>query len=176
MSIQKVESIIIGSGDMTNNATASRFYADSGVPNPVLGKDGDVYMRVAGVNSDLLMKISGEWVSLAGRPVLAAFAPSLVDSLWLSLPLSSFRYAFIDYTIQRGTQYQQGRIEVLSDGTPGPSGASIIVFDINEIGGGTVGVDFSAQVNGSGTAFEVRVTTDAQANLINIKYVLKSWG
>ena len=138
-------------------------------------QDGDVAFIVGGITSDIMIRNNGLWISLLGIQLFFSLADNTPSQMWLSILASVAKSATIEYTIDRGANSRRGTLRYESDGTPGPTGASLSDSNVVDIGPGDVGVTFSSQVDGTGLLVQLLADTDNQAMTATLKYVLRGW-
>ena len=143
-------------------------------------KDGDIAAIVPGTSpnpaSDTMIRNNGVWTSLIGLPILIVLADNTLGQTFLSIPLALASGATFEVTIDRFPNKRRMNLRYVSDGTVGPTGASISEYNDQDIGAGDVGVTFNAQVNGGGTAVDILADTDSQPAIpILVKYTFKGW-
>lgn len=168
MAIQKLHKLILGTGNITNTGVQSTFLADSNLPTPADGVNGDVWIYSAGLNSDILFKTNNQWVSLLGKELTLVLGVSQSGAVALSLPAASFRFIKIDYSLSRtGGDLEHGSLSMMTDTVD----SNIVQGPVDTMGGEN-GVEFNAQVVGS----NVQLTYNSDAGAANtFKYVLRGW-
>lgn len=143
-------------------------------------KDGDIAAIVPGsspnANSDIMVRNNGVWVSLVNNPQVVTLMDNTLGQMFLSIPLAVANGATLEVSIDRPPNLRRSNLRYESDGTVGPAGVSLSEYNVVDIGAGNVGVTFTAQVNGLGTAVEILADTDSQIGApIFVKYIIKGW-
>jgi len=175
MATQKIEKLILGTGNIASNTTSASFTASASTPSPMTGQDGDVHVKVAGINSDIYIRVNSQWISLLGAPLSTTLTNNSSGTA-ISFPAAAFRFMTIEYSIVRGSNMRSGTLKVLNDGTIGPTGANMSDYAVTDLGAGDVGVSFGAQVDGGGSNVELTYVSDNQPGpSIDMKYTLKGW-
>jgi hypothetical protein len=169
MATLKGQVIQVGSGDLTSGIFTN-VRSGNTTPSNSFGSDGDVWVKVAGANSDILLKKNGAWISLLGATVVVTVPDNTSNYVWLSLPMTLGRYFEIGYGATRASNYQTGNLNVVNDGS---TVAALTEFGIVNVGAGTPGVTFDAQVSGSNINF--LATTTSQGSSLTLSYSLKAW-
>jgi len=166
---QKVERLIIGSGDITVTSGTSTWTAGTAAPSNSDGADGDGYIRSSGVLSDIYLKRNGVWNSLLGTPLSVTLANNTTATAF-QFPFAVFPSMTVEYTVTRGTNIRQGTLKVLNDGLT----AVLNDGNINDLGAGNVGVNFSASISGSNV--DISYTSDNQPGpTITLQYTLRGY-
>lgn len=149
---------VSGGTDVTGDVKISAVAEDSGF-SPIavdIQTDG---LRAQISNSD----IKDAAVDLNGPVTLNNNASGTA----ISYAHASFKFTFIDYSIERGTNLRCGRLLVTNDS----SAASIA--DNGYVEQGTVGVSFGVMLSGANVI--VQYTTTNSGSNANFKYSLKQW-
>jgi hypothetical protein len=168
MAVQKIGKIWLGNGDLTGTPY-SEISAGSAAPNPIDGSDGDVYVRVAGANSNFFVKRSGAWEPMVEVAVTATLPDNTSNFVWLTLVAAAAQFLKIEYGISRGANFRSGEMSVLNDLVT----AGVSEYGVQNLGAGDVGVDLDAQVSGSN--LQLLATTDSQGISASLKYFIRSW-
>jgi len=167
MAIRKIGKIWLGDGDLQASGY-SELSSGSAAPLDVDGADGDVYIRIAGANSNILIKRNGTWVGLVNVAINVTIPDNTTDFVWLSMPAAAARFMKINYGIIRNAGSQSGEIGTIND----LATADIAEYGLNELGT-DVGVTFNAQINGAN--IELLATTDSQGVSAALKYLIRNW-
>jgi hypothetical protein len=145
MAKAKFESIRLGLGDLINT-TDSEVFAETSAPTPSDGKDGDLWLRLAGANSAVYHKRNGQWYR---------FTEGFLDSVNLAnnasnAPLFSydrilFPSARIQYFVTSvAGDVEQGEMGIVADATDAVGAVSDVVSI-----GSDMNLDFDFAVSGS---------------------------
>ena len=167
MAVRKVGKLWIGNGDL-NSGTYSEVSSGTSAPLDVDGSDGDVYIQIAGANSNLYIKRNGTWVGLVNVAISATLPDNTSNFVWLSLPASLARFIKFNYGVIRAAGQREGELSATNDLTD----AAVSEFGISLLGT-DVGVTFDAQINGANV--ELLATTDNQGVSAQLRYLIRSW-
>lgn len=149
---------IVGGTDITGDVNLSAVPADSGssLVNLDIQADG---IRAQIENAD----IKAAALDLQGPNTLL----NNTTSSAITYAHATYKFTFIDYSIERGTNLRCGRLLIVGDG----SGATIA--DNGYVEQGTVGVTFGVVVVGANVQLQY-TTTNTGLNA-TFKYSIKQW-
>lgn len=171
----KIEKLILGAGDLTQTSAQSVFRASNSNPTPSDGSDGDIWVKVLGINSDILIKVNGQWQSLLNKPLSTTLNDNTTGGIALSFPAIAFNAMTIEFVATRGSNKRQGILKIVNNGTIGPTGASLVEYADNDLGPSNIGINFNAQVDISGSVVQVMYDTDSQGSNASLTYTLKGF-
>lgn len=134
-------------------------------------KDGDVGFVIAGVFSDIMIRVNSRWISILNLPLSVSLQDDLTNQVLFEVPISIARGGVIDYSIQRGVNERRGTIRYLSDG----SVVNMSDHGIIDVGAGNVGVTWNAQLDVGLTKIQILGDTDSQGIGASIKYTIRGW-
>jgi len=167
MAIQKLAGLRLGLGDITST-TDSEFFARTSLPDDVLdGKNGDVYLLLAGANSEIYFKRNGTWIPLSGKPFTETLVQSQVAAVATVFPAAGSNHTTMEYSIERGGIRRTGSLRITHDG------ANAQIAQYADVQTGDVGVNFDAQINGAN--LELLYDSDAQVDPPVLKFTIARW-
>lgn len=178
MAILKVESLRVGPGAMNVNTGESQIYA--GITDPVdgpaapypVGKDGDIYLKVAGSSSTVFVKAGDVWRSVLPQPTTVALTDGqLVPAVAFQYPAGTYTYAEVSYTVRRGSgqgRKRSGVITILNDTV-----SNVDWSEESSETGVDVNVEFTYQISGGNV--QILYTSAAEGVTIELKYSIKGW-
>lgn len=173
MAFKKLKKLILGTGDLTDNTQKSAIEVFDYRPTDLDGDNGDIWIVVknsAPIDYDILQKINGVWISLAGRPNIV----TLVDGQ--ATPAVGFEFpaaltkVYIRYSITRGSggRVKQGLYTVRNNG-------GLVSWD-EEFG--TLGGDVNVQFQGfqsSGGKIQWLYESTPETSGIVLKWHIEGW-
>ena len=141
----------------------------------IAGKDGDIWFRVNGNFSEQFIRTNGVWMPVLGVPTALTVINLATTSVFIA-KLSQNRFFTVEYSWQRGASFRSGKLRIASNGVDGPTGASLVESDINEIGTQSV-LDWDAACSSSSNSVELSLTTDGDLStpIGTLKYNIKGW-
>jgi hypothetical protein len=220
MATKKLDTLVIGKGNLQSNATSTEIFAssyplaqwNSGVSYGVdacaessgviyrsltsgnigntpasspsswevliqVAQDGMIAVIVAGIISDIQIRVNGLWQGVLGQPQQITLANNVSGNLAFQLPYAALHSATIEYTITRGSNYQKGTLRYVANGTIGETGALLQNYDVAEIvSTAPVSITWDADIDPTGNFVELRYSSDNQPTLpITMSYTITGW-
>lgn len=167
MATRKIGKIFVGSGDLSGG-TYSTLSSGTTTPANSYGVDGDIFIKIAGYNSDIFLKRNGVWEPLARKYIQIVVPDNTTDFVFLTLTANEAHFVQMQMGVRRGSNFRKSEISVLNNGTS----AVLSEYGVVTLGS-PVGVNFSVAITGPNLT--IRASTDSQGVDATLYLILTDW-